>query len=639
MVRGRGPAANPEMRPRTTWQVVESNDQVALDVDTASIPADRPPPPLQHERRDGTREVSMFDEQALSSTSSSYNDDGSGEQGDWTTAGAVTDVWSGSDARGGSASLRSFDFDFDFGYLRADAESTTSDSHDFSESESSSNSFSGDYEYAQDTFGGTLITSGGASDTTSGGGSDSYGGFQHMEFLAVNSPRSDSSLGSSLSDQHASAWACWDDNDTTSNSNSAEYAGFPRTAPNSVSDTTELAPWSHGSMLHNPIAASSITLRGKDRMAPAAPSGRARPTRQREVHQKPASIPRAQVKKVMEWTAVYDLLTGRVANTYPLRPYTAQTRAVRQIFFERPPQRRGEGGDRWRNSGGATGSAIHWITTTEGVRKRYGQLVRADRTLKKLTIMQFSLVRRGPGETVQEDKSAYVFTIEPCQLGEAETSEPPVRRPGLHPTASADAGEVTAQYSAAGIAVLDFDMLKGRSRRRAQPTVRSGSARSKRRRPLPVVSDSGDLLSEFAFDGGDLQPKKAKQNGTASWPFGQATLLKATLLSLALMAFSGYMMATGWQFVTTPSASSLCDAQSFRPTLSEHTDCIPCQDCASQGLEMLFKCSAVANACVLGLLQQPAFICRKASLTQGWSQWIHVAGDVVGGRGLRQRRL
>ena len=638
------------MRPSwVPWQEAEGSDQVALEhPDTAPIiPADGPPA-LQNECRDGTTEEGRFGEQALSSNSGSYNDDGSGYDGhDWSAVGASTDVWSGSDAHGGSIALAPYAFDF--GYVGADAESTSGDSHDdlfnsrtsFSESDSTSNSFSADYEYTENT-------SPRGMHTTSGDASDGDDGFQQMDFFAApNSPSSDSSLGSSWSAQHEYAGS-WGGTDTTSNSNSADNPGFPGMAPNSaLSDTTELEPGSHDNMLPGPVAASSVALRGTGRMAAAAPGrselaarprSRARPPQDRNIHQKRARKTGAQSKNMLEWTTAYNLLTGRVANTYPLRPYTAQARAARQIFFERPPQRRGDGGDRWRNSGGATGSALQWINDTEGVRKRYGQLVRTDRTLKKLTIMQFSLVQK-VGATLQEDRSAYVFTIEPCRLDEAETFEPPLLRAALHPTASVDASEVTAQDSAARIAVLDFDMLKGRTGKRAQPAARSSSQRRKRGSPSPVASDSGDLLSEFAFDGGDLRPKKAKQNGAASWPFGQATLLKATLLSLAVMALSGYMMATGWQFMTTPSASSLCEAQSFRPTLSAHTDCIPCRDCVSQGLEMLFKCSAGENACVFGLPQQPAFIYRKASLTQGCSQWIHVAGDAVSGCGLRQRRL
>ena len=135
----------------------------------------------------------------------------------------------------------------------------------------------------------------------------------------------------------------------------------------------------------------------------------------------------------------------------------------------------------------------------------------------------------------------------------------------------------------------------------------------------PLVSDSmvdgTDLLSEFTFDGGDLRPKRAKTPGIAGWPFSQGTLVKATLLSLAVMALGSYVLVTGLQLMAMPSDSGLCGAQTFRPTLSVHTDCTPCRDCASQGLEVLFECSASANACVSQFTREPALhVCSTRKL-------------------------
>ena len=306
----------------------------------------------------------------------------------------------------------------------------------------------------------------------------------------------------------------------------------------------------------------------------------------------------------------YGLLTRRVEHTHSQRPYCAQASVARQMFFERPPQRRGTGGDRWRSSGGATRSSVHWINSNEGVRKRYGQLQRADPSKQTLSTTQFSLVFADPAnpQAVAEDKSSYLFTIEPCRVDKAETLE----QPDLLGTASADAGKVSDVYEnhsrAAGIAVLDFAAVKGR--------ISNGSAGSKRRRssrPVPSgppIVDArpctGDLLSEFIFDGGDLRPKQSKKIETAGWPFFHATLVKATLLSLGVVALGSYLMVTGWQVMATPSDSALCGAQTFRPALSQHTECTSCRDCASQGFEMLFTCSASEDACVSPFARKPA---------------------------------
>lgn len=327
---------------------------------------------------------------------------------------------------------------------------------------------------------------------------------------------------------------------------------------------------------------------------------------------------RAKKDLLQNWIVVHDLLTGRVSNPYPVRPHFVQARAVQQIFFERPPQRRanGDGRDRWRNSGGTVGSTITWVNNSEGVRKRYGQLRRADPTLKKLGFLQYSLVYRDPRnpEQIEEDKSAYLFAIEPCEFDDAETHKPPSLRPQIDlstlremcaaSTASTSASERGALEPPARVAVLDFDLAKIRRDAQQAPAkgARRGSTPMKRERKRRSRQIDGtandDLLSKFKFDGGDLRPKRLKQNGPGGWPFGQATFVKATLLSLAVIAMSGYMMATGWRLLTMPSETSLCSGYSFRPLLSMQAECTQCRDCLSEGFETLVECSASANAYV-----------------------------------------
>ena len=528
----------------------------------------------------------------------SSNEDG--YDGDWSAiVDAATDVVSATDVAGtGSNSLESLEFDV--GYDDAGAHSGSNsyyddDSSDPSDTGSISASKSADYDP-----------------------------FSGME-----------------------PWDGSDYSTSNSTSNSAEYTSFPQmqplggyatsdaTEPSTVTDTTHdttvgdaFHVWSN--VMHDPAATSSIVHEDVGRRAGAARRSEIIATRPADgaaplpaqagvaYRRQRSTTSRRAPKQSLDWGFTYDLLTGRVINTYPVRPYLAEARAVRQIFFERPLQRLPRGGDRWRNSGGGKGSSVRWITENEGIRKRYGQLQRRDPTLKQLSFTQCSLIRKDPQhpEKIEDDYSAYVFTIEPCEVGDAETLEPPAVRAAPHFTAFADASEVTANpNSAAGIAVLDFGLVKGRVSNRAKQVARKGPKQRKRGRALlPEVSDTatpvdGSLLSEFTFDGGDLQPKRTKRYGAAGWPFGQATLVKATLLSLAVMALGGYMIATGWQLMATPSASGLCDAHTFRLAISGHTDCTPCRDCAAQGFETLFKCTASANACVsLSVCShQPAF--------------------------------
>lgn len=602
---------------------------------------------LQGEHRGSTGEKRLHEH--MPSNSDSYND--AGAEADWSAPAAVggggsevsteaDDMWSASGARGAGTGSSSRSFEFDFWYNPSDSYSASSGSNDYddglgyvhNEGQSTSSSYSAEYEYAT----------------------------EYAVSVGTGSPSNSAESAQDPTGRFRPAWECaafpepglsprWDDLDSAS-SEGLEYVTFQeelwggthslnrdssadaairrkQSLGGSVrSDNTDLGSWAHDNVIHGQAAASSTAREDAEEAArfreistrPASGAAAQPPPQKRRNHRTFTRRRGGGLKNMLDWSVAYDLLTGRVENTHPQRPYCAQASASRQIFFEHPPQRRGEGGDRWRSSGGVTRSAVHWINSNEGVRKRYGQLQRADPNKQTLSVTQFSLIFADPAnpKAVKQDKSSYLFTIEPCKVDKAETLEQPLLRRGLHSSGSADAGEVCEVHtknSLAGVAVLDFAMVKGR-------ISNNGSTESMRGRSVqPLVSDpmvdGADLLSEFTFDGGDLRPKRAKTNGIAGWPFGQATLVKATLLSLAVMALGSYMIVTGWQLMATPSDSGLCGAQTFRPALSEHTDCTPCRDCASQGLQMLFMCSASANACVSQFAREPALhVCSTRKL-------------------------
>ena len=205
-------------------------------------------------------------------------------------------------------------------------------------------------------------------------------------------------------------------------------AGWPAGGPASQPDRADVK-----SSLGGTAAAPSLSEKVK---RPAAAQGGASRRKRRE-------LPLMGGDSIA--TVAHDILTGRMNNPYPTRPFQCKARAQLQLFFESPPQRRGPEGDRWRNSGGHTGSRIYWISETDGVRKRYGQMDRSRNTRAKkakLAIFQYSLVRRDPNSphNVRDDYSAYLYAIKPCAPEEVETFDPPATF--LRCIDFADAGEV-----------------------------------------------------------------------------------------------------------------------------------------------------------------------------------------------------
>lgn len=271
-----------------------------------------------------------------------------------------------------------------------------------------------------------------------------------------------------------------------------------------------------------------------------------------------------------DWNVLHGLLTGRVSNPYPVRPHYVQARVVQQIFFERPPQRRVVGcdsRDRWRNSGGAASSSIHWINASEGVRKRYGQLLRADPTLNKMSFLQYSLVYRTPGkqEEVKEDRSAHLFSIQGCEPDDAETHEPPTLRRAFSAstlremcatstasTATLKGPVGTATDRHCGVAPgkrlqFRFDTVRG------GPEWFSGSV-------TRVLASWPEIWVGVRFDGGELRDVQLKpdcegavwrwESPASSSKLGQATDGLAPVVTLGCLYDSSTALVNTKQEVT-----------------------------------------------------------------------------------------
>eukprot|EP01043_Picozoa_sp_COSAG02_P068893 COSAG02_NODE_11601_length_1691_cov_1.256910_1_plen_548_part_01 len=96
----------------------------------------------------------------------------------------------------------------------------------------------------------------------------------------------------------------------------------------------------------------------------------------------------------------------------PQRP-SIMSRSARQIFLERPKARRlrAKDGDKWLNSGGKVGGMVHWIDSSNGIRKRYVRVVPQDGTESQVGAEYFRVA--GNDEHQNADLSSVAFVVEP----------------------------------------------------------------------------------------------------------------------------------------------------------------------------------------------------------------------------------
>eukprot|EP01043_Picozoa_sp_COSAG02_P053763 COSAG02_NODE_5986_length_3888_cov_3.618105_2_plen_580_part_00 len=90
----------------------------------------------------------------------------------------------------------------------------------------------------------------------------------------------------------------------------------------------------------------------------------------------------------------------------------------RQIFVEQPLVQRKKGFDKWITSGGRKGATDIWVSPQQGLRKRYGRVVRFDREKnsdsEKLKFAQYAVIRRkGADAPIEEVRGAGLFVLYP----------------------------------------------------------------------------------------------------------------------------------------------------------------------------------------------------------------------------------
>jgi hypothetical protein len=96
------------------------------------------------------------------------------------------------------------------------------------------------------------------------------------------------------------------------------------------------------------------------------------------------------------------------------RPFRLDPQARYEIMVEKPKVRRRPGGsDAWENSGGVRGASEFWLSTSEGIRKRYGK-VRLKSCGKVISYHEYTMLR-GHRQSSIEDPTITVFELVPAE--------------------------------------------------------------------------------------------------------------------------------------------------------------------------------------------------------------------------------
>eukprot|EP01043_Picozoa_sp_COSAG02_P029921 COSAG02_NODE_1884_length_10516_cov_4.173466_1_plen_250_part_10 len=150
--------------------------------------------------------------------------------------------------------------------------------------------------------------------------------------------------------------------------------------------------------------------------------------------QRPPANANSTRQSSLEWGSALNALTGADACEYDIRPVYLSGKSKRQVFVERPPRRRENGGDRWRHSGGTRGGTDHWHDDSHGLRKRYGRVFREETGRTPLKFMQFTLLHKIDDKEV-EDKKVCLYAVDGTQ------DEPEVELPDQEEAQLSDSGE------------------------------------------------------------------------------------------------------------------------------------------------------------------------------------------------------
>jgi hypothetical protein len=113
----------------------------------------------------------------------------------------------------------------------------------------------------------------------------------------------------------------------------------------------------------------------------------------------------------MHWADAIKLLQAGQLNPRPSHIMDEDSH-TQQVFLEHPLLKRRKGDDRWMTSGGRKGALERWASPEVGVLKRYGRVVRPNKTPLKYAQYSLQIRRRGrefQPETVDiKDKSLWV---------------------------------------------------------------------------------------------------------------------------------------------------------------------------------------------------------------------------------------
>ena len=377
----------------------------------------------------------------------------------------------------------------------------------------------------------------------------------------------------------------------------------------------------------------------------------------------------------LDFDVAYKLLVGGDPTTCTRRPDHVRATLERQIFVERPPERKRWGEcDRWRNSGGLRGGVIVWVNEQHGVRKRYGTVVRAGRP--SLGFQHFSLVARdsdADDAAIVEDDSVYVYAVEGCNPDEVEEKQGngPVRagRRASQPqsqettttagvaarlttsgslvTPAAAAGELEQSFDhsllarvgqplsdRADDAVVVLDFMTHPHQHRWKHTFSAVSPSASNLRP------SGELPSSSTFSYQCVLPLSMCLSvcvaytlaGAGTWPLGKTTLAPvSSLMVLAVVALLGVAWLQQKQHMITSSDSASCPVGTYMPPSDLLSDCIACTNCHLRGLVELHACTPERDS-MCGVsgpaVDQAALLAIKATqqgeatvTSGGMSQW------------------
>ena len=122
-----------------------------------------------------------------------------------------------------------------------------------------------------------------------------------------------------------------------------------------------------------------------------------------------------------------------------------------QVFVERPIIQRRKGFDRWVTSGGRKGATDVWLSPSQGVRKRYGRLIRSESRddAENLKFAQYMSIRRVSADApIEEVREAALWALYPVAPGGEKVPEVVTGEGGLSVRSRPACSDVTGSGDA-----------------------------------------------------------------------------------------------------------------------------------------------------------------------------------------------